>query len=199
MKKSVLILALLLSVLLTIVFTGCDAANTRKKSFVNQFLQGVETFSFGTVEENEGVHAVGTIFAQKSEKENDANATITLHMKRGENHGEGISIYIAKGWFVTSVLTNFPTDATMEEKFNLASIVRTANAGSEWAYIVEIACDKNMNIPDGTEGDVVIDMVWDYKSVGPENFKTIAAVGAGFAEGTEPNGTTAVRIEMPLE
>ena len=199
MKKSVRILSLLLALLLMLALTGCNAADHRKKAYVNNYLQGVETFSFGTEAENEGVHTVGTIYAQKNPKENDANATITLHMKRGESHGEGISIYIAKGWFVNSVLSNFPTDASLDEKFDIATIVKTADAGSEWAYIVEVGCDRNMDIPDGTEGDVVIDMMWDYKSVGPDSFKTIAAVGAGYAGGTEANGKTAVRIEIPLE
>jgi hypothetical protein len=197
MKRILRPAALLLALLLCLTATGCDGVQ-RKKAFVNQHLQGVRYFSFGTVEEGEGVQASGAVFVQKNEKENDATATITLHLKRGESHGEGITVYAAKGWFVNKVLTDFPGNGNFDDSFNMTNIVKTADSGSDWAYMVQIGCDRNMDIPDGAEGTVIIQMVWDYKAVGPTEFASICSVGAGFAGASEVNGVTSVMINIPL-
>ena len=198
MKRFLRPAALILALLLLLTVTGCDGAQ-RKKAFVNQFLQGVQYFSFGTEEEGEGVQASGAVFVQKNVKENDATATITAKIKRGESHGEGVTFYVAKGWFVNKVLTDFPGSGSFDDSFNMTSIVKTADSGSAWAYMVQIGCDKNMNIPAGAEGTVVIQMVWDYKAVGPEDFTTLCAVGAGSSDANSANGVTSVMVTVPLE
>ncbi len=198
MKKILRPAALLLALLLLLTMTGCDGVQ-RKRAFVNQYLQGVEYFSFGTEEEGEGVQCSGTVFAQKNVKENDATITITAHIKRGETHGEGVTFYVAKGWFVNKVLTDFPGNGSFDDSFNMTNIVKTADSGSAWSYMVQIGCDRNQDIPAGAEGTVVIQMVWDYKAVGPTEFLTIGAVGAGYSSITEANGVTSVMVDIPLE
>ena len=197
MKKSLRLAALVLALLLLLTMTGCDGVQ-RKKAFVNQFLQGVEYFSFGTEAEGEGVQASGAVFVQKNVKENDATATITAHVKRGESHGEGITFYVAKGWFVNKVLTDFPGNGNRQDSFNMTSIVKTADSGSAWSYMVQIGCDRNQDIPAGATGTVVIQMIWDYKAVGPTEYISLFAVGAGSADFTTGNGRTSVNIDIPL-
>ena len=198
MKRILRPAALLLSLLLLLSLAACDGVQ-RKKAFVNNNLQAVRSFSFGTEEEGEGVQASGTIFVQKNPKENDSTATITARIQRGETHGEGVTFYVAKGWFVNKVLTDFPGTGSFDDSFNMTSIVKTADSGSAWAYMVQIGCDKNMNIPAGAEGTGVIQMVWDYKAVGPEDFTTLCAVGAGSADANSANGVTSVMVTVPLE
>jgi hypothetical protein len=198
MKRILRPAALLLALLLLVTMTGCDGVQ-RKKAFVNQYLQGVEYFSFGTEEEGEGVQASGTVFVQKNVKENDATATITAHIRRGESHGEGITVYVAKGWFVNKVLTDFPGNGNYDDSFNMTNIVKTADSGSTWSYMIQIGCDRNQNIPDGAEGTVVIQMIWDYKAVGPTEFATLCAVGAGYSDANSANGVTSVMINIPLQ
>jgi hypothetical protein len=198
MKRILRPAALLLSLLLLLSLVACDGVQ-RKKAFVNNNLQAVRSFAFGTEEEGEGVQASGTIFVQKNPKENDSTATITAHIQRGETHGEGVTFYVAKGWFVNKVLTDFPGSGSFDDSFNMTSIVKTADSGSAWAYMVQIGCDKNMNIPAGAEGTVVIQMVWDYKAVGPEDFTTLCAVGAGSSDANSANGVTSVMVTVPLE
>ena len=198
MKRFLRLSALILALLLLVGLTGCDGTE-RKKAFVNQYLQGVEYFSFGTEEEGEGVRCDGAVFAQKNVKENDATITITAHIKRGETHGEGVTFYVAKGWFVNKVLTDFPGNNNFDDSFKMTSIVKTADSGSAWSYMVQIGCDRNQDIPAGAEGTVVIQMVWDYKAVGPTEFMSLFAVGAGSADMTVGNGTTSVNIDIPLE
>ena len=198
MKRFLRPAALLLALLLLLTVTGCDGVQ-RKKAFVNQYLQGVRNFSFGTEEEGEGVQVTGTVFVQKNVKENDATATITAHITRGESHGEGITVYVAKGWFVNKVLTDFPGNGNYDDSFNMTNIVKTADSGSAWSYMIQIGCDRNQNIPDGATGTVVIQMVWDYRAVGPTEFATLCAVGAGATDATTANGVTSVLIEIPLD
>ncbi len=197
MKRILRPAALILALLLLLSLTACDGTK-RKQAFVNHDLRDVRDFSFGTVEEGEGVHSSGTVFVQKEEKGNGANATITASIQRGLSHGEGVSFYVAKGWFVTKVLTDFPGTGNYDDSFRMTSIVKTADSGSPWAWIVQIGCDKNMDIPDGAAGSVVIEMEWDYKSVGPDTFSTLCAVGAGATDATTANGVTSVLIEIPL-
>lgn len=195
MKRIIRISAVLLLVCCLLTLCGCDGEQ-RKKAFVNHNLQGTAPFSFGTEEAGEGMQVSGTVYVQK--EENEANATITAHLKRGESHGEGASFYVAKGWIVTSVLSDFPTDSSIGEKFDMATIVKTADSGSDWAYIVEIGCDRNLDIPDGAEGDVVIELKWDYMSSGPSEFKMLGGVGTGYVGATTANGVTAVIKTIPL-
>ena len=197
MKKLLRPAALLLALLLLLTLAGCDGVQ-RKKAFVNQYLQDVRYFSFGTTEEGEGVRCSGTVFVQKNEKENDSKATVTMYIERGETHGEGISFHVAKGWIVKSVLTDFPGNGNFEDSFEMTSIVKTADSGSDWAFIVQIGCDKNQNIPDGATGTAVIQLEWDYKAVGPKNFMTLGAVGASYATDTSANGVTSVLVDIPL-
>ena len=49
-----------------------------------------------------------------------------------------------------------------DDSFKMTSIVKTADSGSAWSYMVQIGCDRNLNIPDGAEGTVVIQMVWAF-------------------------------------
>ena len=198
MKRFLRPAALLLALLLLLSVTGCDGVQ-RKKAFVNQYLQGVRNFSFGTEEEGEGVQVTGTVFAQKNVKENDATITILAQIQRGESHGEGVTFYVAKGWFVNKVLTDFPGSGSFDDSFNMTNIVKTADSGSTWSYMVQIGCDRNLNIPDGASGTVMIQMVWDYKAVGPTEFMTIGAVGAGYSSVNSANGVTSVAIDIPLE
>ena len=198
MKRILRPAALVLALLLLLTVTGCDGVE-RKKAFVNQYLQGVEYFTFGTEEEGEGVQASGTVFVQKNVKENDATATITAHIRRGESHGEGITVYVAKGWFVNKVLTDFPGNGNYDDSFNMTNIIKTADSGSTWSYMIQIGCDRNQNIPDGAEGTVVIQMIWDYKAVGPTEFTTLCAVGAGYSDANSANGVTSVMINIPLQ
>ncbi len=198
MKKILRPAALLLALLLLLSLSGCDGIQ-RKKAFVNQYLQDVQYFSFGTQEEGEGVQCSGTVFVQKNEKENDSTATITATIRRGESHGEGVSFHIAKGWFVKSVLTDFPGTGNYDDSFEMTSIVKTADSGSAWAYVVQIGCDKNMDIPDGATGTVVMQLIWDYKAVGPKTFTTLGSVGASYATDTTANGVTSVLVDIPLK
>ncbi len=198
MKRFLRLSALLLALLLLVGLTGCDGTE-RKKAFVNQYLQGVQYFDFGTEEEGEGVQCSGAVFAQKNVKENDATVTITATIQRGESHGEGVTFYIAKGWFVNKVLTDFPGSGSFDDSFKMTSIVKTADSGSAWSYMVQIGCDRNQDIPDGATGTVVIQMVWDYKAVGPTEYIGLYAVGAGSSDVTTGNGTTSINIDIPLE
>ena len=198
MKRFLRLSALILALLLLVGLTGCDGAE-RKKAFVNQYLQGVEYFDFGTEEEGEGVRCSGAVFAQKNVKENDATVTITATIQRGESHGEGVTFYIAKGWFVNKVLTDFPGNGSFDDSFKMTSIVKTADSGSAWSYMVQIGCDRNMDIPDGASGTVVIQMVWDYKAVGPTEYIGLYGVGAGSSDVTTGNGRTSINIDIPLE
>ena len=198
MKRFLRPAALILALLLLLTVTGCDGAQ-RKKAFVNQYLQGSEYFSFGTEEEGEGVQASGAVFVQKNVKENDATATITAQIQRGDSHGEGVTFYVAKGWFVNKVLTDFPGSGNYDDSFNMTSIVKTADSASPWSYMVQIGCDRNQNIPDGASGTVIIQMEWDYKAVGPTDFSVLCSVGAGSSENVSANGVTSVMINIPLE
>ena len=195
MKKIIRISAILLLAVCLLTLCGCDGSQ-RKLAYVNHNLQGTSAFSFGTADENEGMRASGTVYVQK--EENEATATITAHLKRGESHGEGASFYVAKGWIVTGVLSDFPKSGTLGDRFDAATIVKTADSGSDWAYIVEIGCDRNLDIPDGAEGDVIIDLKWDYMSSGPKNFTLLAGVGAGYSGGTTANGVDSVITTIPL-
>ena len=141
----------------------------------------------------------GAVFAQKNVKENDATVTITANIQRGESHGEGVTFYIAKGWFVNKVLTDFPGNGSFDDSFKMTSIVKTADSGSAWSYMVQIGCDRNMDIPDGASGTVVIQMVWDYKAVGPTEYIGLYGVGAGSSDVTTGNGKTSINIDIPLE
>lgn len=196
MKKSVRVLYLLLSVCLLLSLSACMQEHG-KNAFINHALSGTETFSFGTEAPGEGVQANGTVFVQS--EGNEATATVIAHVKRGESHGEGVTFYVPKGWIVTKVMTDFPAEEELAQKTELANVVKTADAVSEWAYYVEIACDKNQTIPDGAEGDVLVEFAWNYKSVGPDAFELLAGVGAGYSSGTKANGVTSVLLEIPLK
>ena len=75
MKRILRPAALILALLLLLSLTACDGTK-RKQAFVNHDLRDVRDFSFGTVEEGEGVHSSGTVFVQKEEKGNGANASV---------------------------------------------------------------------------------------------------------------------------
>jgi len=197
MKRFLRPVALALALLMLLALAGCDGVQ-RKKAQVNQYLQAAEYFSFGTTEEGEGVQCSGKVFVQKSEKENDSKATITLEMERGMSHGEGISLHVAKGWVVKSVLTDFPGSGDLNDSFDMTSIVKTADSASAWAFVVQIGCDKNQAIPDGATGTAVIQLEWDYKAVGPKEFMTLASVGGSYTTDTTANGVTSVLVDIPL-
>ena len=195
MKKIIRISVILLLAVCMLALCGCDGSQ-RKLVFVNHNLQGTATFAFGTEEASEGMHATGTVYVQK--EENEATATITAHLKRGESHGEGASFYVEKGWIVTGVLSDFPNTNSLSDRFDAANIVKTADSGSDWAYIVEVGCNRNLDIPDGAEGDVIINLKWDYMSSGPKEFTLLAGVGSGYAGGTNANGIDSVITTIPL-
>ena len=198
MKKILRPAALLLALMLLLALAGCDGAQ-RKKAQINFNLQGAEKFSVATQEEGEGVQCSGTVFVRKNEKENDSIAVITAEIQRGMSHGDGISFHVAKGWVVKSVLTDFPGTGDFDQSFAMASIVKTSDSASPWAYVVQIGCDRNQDIPDGASGTVVIQMEWDYKAVGPDSFTTLCSVGGSYSSDTNANGVTSVLVDIPLK
>ena len=106
---------------------------------------------------------------------------------------------MAKGWIVKSVLTDFPGNGNYDDSFNMTSIVKTADSASAWSFVVQVGCDKNMDIPDGASGTVVIQLIWDYKAVGPKTFTTLGSVGASYQTDTTANGVTSVLVDVPLK
>lgn len=197
MKKLYRISAIVLAMLLALCLSGCDGTQ-RKLAYVNHALQGSAEFSFGTEEAGEGVQVSGTVFVCKEKDTNEATATITAHLQRGESHGEGASFYVAKGWVVSQVYSNFPADGTLSDKFDCATIVKTADSGSDWAHIIEVGCDRNLDIPDGASGDIVIELQWDYMSSAPKEFTILTGVGSGYSTATKANGVTSVMTTIPL-
>lgn len=193
MKKRMLAALLALLVLL---LSGCGVTEGRRKVVINANLAGTATFAFGTDTPGEGVDVTGSIITQKDKT--DAVVTILAHIQSGEEHQEGVSFYAKKGWVVTNVLTDYPADGNEDQKYNNAVIVKTATAESDWAYIVEFGCDRTAAVP-GAEGDVMIELTWNYGSFEPDSFDLLACVGAGYPSGTTADGKTAVEVSIPLD
>lgn len=193
MKKKLAIL--LIAVFALQLLTGCGVPEGRRKSVVNGTLGGAGTFAFGA--EEKGAVASGTVFVDKSG--NDAKATITVHIETADSYPEGISLYFEKGWAVDRVLTDFPTGTDRETVYQNTFISQTASAQSQWAYILELGCDRNRLPENGGSGDVVVQLVWNYASVLPEDFRMFCSLGSGHPEGVEPDGVTTALVYFPLE
>ena len=42
-------------------------------------------------------------------------------------------------------------------------------------------------------------LIWDYKAVGPKTFTTLGSVGASYSTDTTANGITSVLVDIPLK
>ena len=193
MKKK---LAFLLAAILTLsLLAGCGVPEERRKNVVNGTLSGVGTFAFGA--EEKGATASGTVFVDRTR--NEAKATITVHVETAEEYPEGVSLYLEKGWAVERILADFPSGTDRETVYQNTFISQTGSAQSQWAYIVELGCDRNRLPENGGSGDVVVQLVWNYASVLPEDFRMLCALGSGRPEGVEPDGVASVLVYFPLE
>ncbi len=191
-KKLALILAFILMLSL---FSACTVPEGRRKNVVNGTLSGVGTFDFGA--EEKGATASGTVFVNRTR--NEATATITVHIETAEEYPEGVSLYLEKGWAVERILADFPSGTDRETVYQNTFISQTGSAQSQWAYIVELGCDRNRMPENGGSGDVVVQLVWNYASVLPEDFRMLCSLGSGRPEGVEPDGVVSVLVNFPLE